>query len=236
MLYVYKDRPSAGAVVLKVATRAKWLKPNSPPGVTVINWGCSEGPIWNHPSWVWLNHPFHIKQHTNKLEFFKKYQFLVRVPAWNVTGEREGKVTLVARKVLTGHSGNGIIICRPDDEVPEAPLYTAYIPKTQEYRVHFLNGKVIDVQRKIRDPNQTPIDWSVRSHQNGFIYVRNGVALPPDAQDQVAKFLEATTLSFGALDLIIGKNDGLAYVLEVNTAPGLEGQTLEKYREAFSSL
>jgi D-alanine-D-alanine ligase-like ATP-grasp enzyme len=41
-------------------------------------------------------------------------------------------------------------------------------------------------------------------------------------------------LDFGAVDLIVAK-DGRVYVLEVNTAPGIEGITLEKYVKAFQN-
>ena len=42
-------------------------------------------------------------------------------------------------------------------------------------------------------------------------------------------------LEFGAVDLIETES-GKTFVLEVNTAPGLEGTTLTKYGDAFRQL
>jgi len=44
----------------------------------------------------------------------------------------------------------------------------------------------------------------------------------------------ALGLDFGAVDIVYNENDNKAYVLEINTAPGLSGTTLEKYVEVFS--
>ena len=47
--------------------------------------------------------------------------------------------------------------------------------------------------------------------------------------------VSALGLDFGAVD-IIEDADGKLYVLEVNTAPGLEGQTLTLMAEALKEL
>ncbi|CAN5950619.1 unnamed protein product [Sphagnum jensenii] len=77
-------------------------------------------------------------------------------------------------------------------------------------------------------------DWIATTSSNGFIYARNNV-FPEILRDEIA--IAATTalgLDFGAVDIIEDKNEKL-YVLEVNTAPGLEGKTVELYAEAFRS-
>ena len=56
--------------------------------------------------------------------------------------------------------------------------------------------------------------------------------VPAEAKTQAQNAVEALGLDFGAVDIILGKN-GIWYVLEVNTACGLEGTTLEKYCEQF---
>jgi glutathione synthase/RimK-type ligase-like ATP-grasp enzyme len=176
----------------------------------------------------------------NKLEFFDHMHDSGRCVPWTDEKEaaeewrREGHV-VVARKVLTGHSGNGIIICGDEDEteLPQAPLYTKYIKKDSEYRLHFVGGECIDVQRKIRDPEKEPTDWKVRSHVNGFIFARDGVVVPDDVNDQAKLIFDASGLDFGAVDVIYNRKQASAYCLEINTGPGLEGQTIQKYAEAF---
>jgi D-alanine-D-alanine ligase-like ATP-grasp enzyme len=43
-------------------------------------------------------------------------------------------------------------------------------------------------------------------------------------------------LDFGAIDIIYNESRDQAYVLEVNTAPGLTGQTIQSYADAFRHL
>jgi glutathione synthase/RimK-type ligase-like ATP-grasp enzyme len=43
----------------------------------------------------------------------------------------------------------------------------------------------------------------------------------------------ALGLDFGGVDVIWNERRQMAYVLEVNTACGLEGQTVNDYAEAF---
>lgn len=143
--------------------------------------------------------------------------------------------TVVVRNILTGHSGSGIVIVEEGEELPDAPLYTKYIFKTKEYRVHATATGVIHTQRKVRDPDVEPLSWKVRSHANGFIFQVTNIQ-PSDARDKLAMAsVKALGLDFGAVDIIEDKKGNL-YVLEVNTAPGLEGQTIEAYTTALEQL
>lgn len=143
--------------------------------------------------------------------------------------------TIVVRNVLTGHSGNGIVIVEEGQDIPDAPLYTKYIFKVKEYRVHATQTGIIHTQRKVRDPDVEPLSWKVRSHANGFIFQVTNIE-PSEARDKLAtSAVKALGLDFGAVDIIEDKK-GKLYVLEVNTAPGLEGQTIEAYTTALEQL
>lgn len=143
--------------------------------------------------------------------------------------------TIVVRNVLTGHSGNGIVIVEEGQELPDAPLYTKYIFKVREYRVHATQTGVIHTQRKVLPPGVKPVTWKVRSHANGFIFQITNIH-PDEARDKLAMAsIKALGLDFGAVDIIEDKK-GKLYVLEVNTAPGLEGQTIEAYTTALEQL
>lgn len=211
----------------------------------VINWGASNLSEEASKCKV-LNKPEQVRKAINKLDFFKTISELPtdqqpRLVPWTTDKDqvkrwiRDG-YEVFARKILTGHSGNGIIhITSETDPIPDATLYTQYIKKDKEFRVHVLDGKIIDVQRKIRDPNREPTNWKIRSHDNGFIYVRNGVEPPQDAKDQALLAVSGIGLLFGAVDVVALKN-GKSYVLEVNTSPGLEGETLASYSKAFGEV
>lgn len=235
-------RPSNSAALLaqypgfKRAFKGNKVKPSD----FVINWGSSVvGNAKLMSAKAFLNLEECVSIASNKLKAFEEFVLAgIATPLWTTSQaeaqkwSNEGSVVVVRNK-LTGHSGDGIMIVEKGQEVPEAPLYTKYIFKEREFRVHVVNSDVIDTQQKIRDPDREPTTWKVRSHQNGFIYARNNVE-PSDARDSLAvAAVCALGLDFGAVDLVEDKK-GNFYVLEVNTAPGLEGQTLENYAEAFT--
>lgn len=207
-------------------------------GDTIVNWGVGKGVPF--PNAI-LNTATAVARAANKFATFASLAGakLATVPwtgnlaiakEWQAAGH-----TVVVRTTLTGHSGAGIIIVEPGQDIPEAPLYTRYVHKNKEFRVHASRNAVIDVQQKVRDPKQEPKTWKVRSHANGFIFQRKGIA-PDAARDELCiKAIQALELDFGAVDIIQLKS-GEYFILEVNTAPGLEGQTIETYQKALLDL
>lgn len=152
---------------------------------------------------------------------------------WLVQGH-----TVVERHILNGNSGAGIKLIEPgvDDVSAVCPLYVKYVPKKQEYRVHVCAGVAVDIQRKARrkDIADEDVNWKVRNHDNGFIFARNEDGfVPDDVVIQAVNAVNILGLDFGAVDVIFNEKSQQAYVLEVNTAPGLSGTTLEGYVARF---
>jgi hypothetical protein len=146
--------------------------------------------------------------------------------------------TVVERHVLNGHSGEGIRLVEPEagEEIQKAPLYVKYIPKKQEYRIHVCGGIAVDIQRKARrkDVADDAINWKIRNHGNGFVFARNEDGqVPIDVLDQSVRAIKSLGLAFGAVDVIFNDKLQQAFVLEVNTAPGLQGETLNGYVGRF---
>lgn len=136
------------------------------------------------------------------------------------------------RATLTGHSGEGITVRLPTEGVADAPLYTKGIQgPRREWRVHVFEGVITYVQKKIRRNGYHDLSTyreDIRNHHTGWVYSSNFQNAPPDqVLIQAHKAVSALGLNFGAVDLI-SKNTN-AWVLEVNTAPGLTGTTLETY-------
>lgn len=207
---------------------------------TVINWGSSEVPREVSKCRI-LNRPELVSKATNKLSFFRSMTDDVSVVPWTDSKAQaekwlSEKRIVVARTTLTGHSGSGIQIIEPGQELINAPLYTQYIFKSYEFRVHIIGGEIVAVQRKIRDPNREPTNWKVRSHDNGFMFVRTGFDVPKAIIEQSIKAFMASGLDFCGVDLIYNEKYGGAFILEVNTACGLEGQTIEDYANGFRKL
>lgn len=237
-------RPSNSAKALCATQGFRRLLKNRPfkVGDAIVNWGTSTwGDIKPMGVPKLVNTVAAIAQASNKLHAFGSLsgKQLSTVP-WTANQDvvkewQTDGATIVVRKMLTGHSGAGIIILEKGDELIDAPLYTKYIFKVREYRVHATRLKAFDTQQKIRDPNQEPKTWKVRSHENGFIFARNNIT-PSDQRDQLAvAAIQCLGLDFGAVDIVEDKK-GNFYVLEVNTAPGLEGQTVDSYVNALQEL
>lgn len=211
-------------------------------GQQIINWGSGNSDVIPLSA---SNNPTSVRAAANKLAFFKGLRVYdvpnpPRVPEWasdtNTAQEwLDNEHIVVARTVLTGHSGEGIVIIENPVDFVEAPLYTKYVKKAAEYRVHFGFGNLFDVQRKaLRNGFGNP-NHKVRTHNNGFVYVRKGVEeeVPDDVIDQARRMMLCTSLNHGAIDIIYNRRQERAYVLEVNTAPGIEGLTAVNYARMF---
>lgn len=255
-IYPYKQA-STSAKVLAETIGAKRIRVNGSrfkgsPDKVVINWGRSVLSEEVLKCKV-INHPDVTNIASNKLKFFKAIdeynkdldwdEDAVRIPFWSSDkgwaeySLKSGNIVVVRHK-LTGNSGEGIELLEDGVAVvPEAPLYVKYIPKKQEYRVHVANGKVVDLQRKARrkDVPDDKINWRIRNHDNGFIFARNELEVPDDVSAQAVRACKAIGLDFGAVDVIYNDKEQQAYVLEVNTAPGLTGTTLDGYVERFKN-
>lgn len=211
-------------------------------GDKVINWGCGSALPYTNV----INAPEAVSKASNKrLSFEVMAEAGVSIPRFTTdAAEALGWGTdIVCRHKLTGHSGEGIEIVEAGGEVPAAPLYVEYIKKQQEYRVHVglmpdTPYQIIDQQRKARNRavEDGDVNWKIRNHSNGFIFMREGVDLGPVALATAGNAIEALGLNFGAVDLIYNEHRDAYYVLEVNTAPGLTGTTLERYIEWFEGV
>lgn len=146
--------------------------------------------------------------------------------------------SVVCRTLLKSSGGGGIVIADTPEALVSAPLYTRYIKKVHEYRVHVFDREVIDIQRKARDPDvpDDKVNWQVRTHDNGFIYIRGDVELPEKAQRACIAAVHALGLTFGAVDIVYNAKKDSYFILEVNTAPGLTGTTVIKYADALEKL
>lgn len=208
-------------------------------GKTVINWGSSNLPAHVRGSRI-LNSPEAIATCSNKRTFFQTVRD-VRVPEFTTDQQTamrwvldEGTV-VCARTVLQGHSAEGLIILERGVDFVAAPLYTKYVKKTEEWRIHVFEGRVIAKQKKLkRNDFDGEVNWRIRNHDNGFIYAREVADPAQDIVDQaVAAVACIPGLCFGAVDVIWNQQQGRAFVLEINSAPGLSGQTVQDYANAF---
>ena len=146
--------------------------------------------------------------------------------------------SVFCRVLLRGSSGRGIVHATTRDEVVAAPLYTQYVKKVDEFRVHVLGDRVIDVQQKKKrlEVDNDEVNYQIRNSDNGWVFCRGGVDAPDCVIDASVRAVSALGLDFGAVDVGFNEHRQAATVYEVNTAPGLEGSTLDKYYNAFCEI
>lgn len=166
---------------------------------------------------------------------------------------------VLGRKILTGSSGSGIVEVDSNNiyslssgESDSIKIYVEYIPKTLEYRVSFSRNSEGDYllgrpQIKLRDSSvpDDQVNWSIRNTENGFIFGFNEEKFQGTKDDlmeftsEYCKEVLSTIdgLDFGAIDIIWNKRREKFYVLEVNTAPGIDGPTnLENWQHLMNHM
>ncbi len=179
------------------------------------------------------NEYFNIPFATNKINTFTKLKE-AGVPTVEWTTNKDTAITwedvIIARTKITSNAGKGIIFCTKAD-LPEAKLYTKFIEDGVEYRVHVFNGEVIDYQKKFGTA-------SIKNHDNGTIFIRTIDGEPlkriEDNEKIAVDAVKALGLDFGAVDII--RKDKKSFVLEVNTACGMEETTLNSYVQAIINV
>lgn len=123
--------------------------------------------------------------------------------------------------------------------LPQTKFISSYFKAADEYRIHVVLGTPILSQRKaLRTDDQRPEHPSflIRNHDNGFVFTVQDVNPPALVLEQSIAAVSALGLDFGAVDIRYNPNTGKCCVLEVNSAPALQGTTLEVYAEAFTEI
>lgn len=212
-------------------------------GDLIINWGSSHSPQWNMRMellrTIPLNHWASVQSAINKLKAFVVFRsfnvphvpFTTRQDValkWLAEGQK-----VIGRHKLTGTGGEGIEFITPDSLV--CPLYTQLIPKKREFRVHVFRGKMIDASQK-KKKRGVEADPYIKSHDRGWVFCNENVEVPKKVEEAAIQAVKALGLDFGGVDVLYCRQTDSPFVLEVNTAPGLEGGRIESYVKAFQSL
>ena len=254
VVYPYK-LGSASAKALAEALQTKIVKESGKyrhkPGHLVINWGNGRVPGWATPiaQASTLNKAQNINQASDKVRAFTHLVTtmanmlpdwttnMATAKAWLASPKFPGKLNAVVCRTLTkANSGRGIVLATTPEAVVVAPLYTRYVPKAIEYRVHVSRRfGIFDAQQKKMKTGaeqEQGFDKYIRSYDKGWVFCREGLVLPESVKETAMLAVQHLGLDFGAVDIGYHPQCGTC-LYEVNTAPGLEGQTLTNYANTF---
>jgi len=248
IVYPYK-MGSGSSKVLATALNARRVYPDRKyvkrEDHFVINWGSTTCPIWDDGAKV-LNDWDRVTVSHNKYDALVAMGGAgVRVPEytteytqakrWNEEG-----CALIARTLLRASGGRGTYHISGDEDVlthiegSRVRLWSKYIPKLHEYRIHvgympdYTVRTLIQHKRKVRDAENC--NYKIRNTEGGWIFAINDIVPPNENVVQEAiHAVYALGLDFGAVDVIWNEGRQRPYVLEVNTAPGLAGTTTTKF-------
>lgn len=236
-VYPYKQC-SRSAKMLAAALGGKVLKRinskfNPKAGDVVINWGSSEVPDFA-PATV-LNSKVDVAQCKLASFLIFKEKGVKIPPFWtNKDDIPDNAFPVMCRTKLRGHSGSGIVIANTRQDLVAAPLYTQYMKKRHEYRLHVFKDEVFFCQRKARKKSVDNPNWMIRNLDGGFVFVAVPYDNVPDVViDQARGAIAALGLDFGGVDVIYNDANCAAYVLEINSACGLEERTADNYAGVF---
>ena len=144
--------------------------------------------------------------------------------------------SFVCRTLLRAKSGKGIVIADTPEQLVDAPVYVAYQKKTNEYRINLFKGEVVCIREKRLKRGYKPPegrDGRVRSHGNGYVFCEPMDALPEEAIAMAKAAAKITSSDIVGIDIAFHKSSNYWFMLEVNSAPGMEGLTIEQYTDAI---
>lgn len=209
---------------------------------------------------VVLNVPESIRTSSNKRNARIRFKSkAISAPKLWLKKENIQQVDLpvIARK--THHSkGRGLWFCKTIGDLCKAAdggatHFLKYIPNVREFRVHVMAPKaelgkvteedyrVIKVSEKLPRGKAKRTDI-VKNHGNGWYFGYPDNKKDPalkKVRDVARKAIKAFGLHWGAVDVMISRDTGSPYVLEINSTPCLtddQANTLEKYSNAICVL
>lgn len=234
-VYPYKSA-SESAKLLADALDAKRIRLQNSTytykeGDLIVNWGNSNCP---YPS---LNSAEALKRSINKLSCFRylRGQGFDAIPNyWTDPADiPSGAFPIFCRTEVEGHDGSGIKVAMCREELVPAKLYTSRVSGT-EYRVTVFKGEVTDIQTKLPRSGVPTLSYDVKTYANGWGFRRAPVEKHVEEiiTSLAADAINTLGLDFAGCDIVYDMMTQRAYLLEVNSAMGLEGGALDRFANA----
>ena len=168
----------------------------------------------------------------------EQYQFFAAqgLPALKFTtsqteAQEWAKVSVVVCRRLTRASeGKGITLAETPEQVVLAPVYTEYRKKKKEFRVHVFKDQVVQVLEKRKRKEFTgERETKIRNTANGYVFCSENVVEPEGIRELALKASKVTNSMFKGVDIGFNEKLNELFVIEVNSAPGIQGSNVARY-------
>lgn len=134
------------------------------------------------------------------------------------------------RTLTRASEGKGIVVAETVDQLVDAPVYTLYTKKKREFRVHIFKDRVVQVVEKRKRTGWTENrDTRIRNSANGYVFCRDVDSLPSGLHEMALKASRVTNSDFRGVDIGYNELKDQLFVIEVNSAPGIEGSNVTDY-------
>ena len=151
-------------------------------------------------------------------------------------------LTVIGRKLTNASCGKGIVVFDPKQDIGATPfdlslpVYTKYKKKKREFRVHVFKDKVVAVrEKKLRSDWDGPKESKIRNLANGYVFC--SCNNPPEGIESLAvKAAGVCQSDFKGVDIGFNEKLNELFVIEVNSAPGIEGSNVDSYVNAIINL
>lgn len=139
--------------------------------------------------------------------------------------------TVFGRKFLNSSCGKGIVVLLPDVEYLEyCPVYTKYKKKKREFRVHVFKDTVVNVtEKKRRKEFDGTRDTKIRNLANGYVFVQTVQNEPDNLRELALRAAKVSSSDFKGVDIGYNEKNNELFVIEVNSAPGIQGTNVQLY-------
>lgn len=184
----------------------------------------------------------HVVKYGQGVDKLTQYRWFEQkgIPSLEFTTEKEkvqewidADKVVFGRKFLNSSCGKGIVVLDQQnawDGAIYCPVYTVYKKKKREFRVHIYKDTVVAVTEKRRRKDwEGQQDSKIRNLANGYVFCQEVENEPEGLRKLAVEAAQISPSFFRGVDIGYNEKEDQLFVIEVNSAPGIQGTNIEKY-------